>query len=69
MDRLASRVRTAQSGTGVATFVLDARQIESALGTDCALGTTVRRASQEGGQASAHARVVHDAALAVESAG
>lgn len=69
MDRLASRVRTAQSWTGIATFVLDARQIESALGTDCALRTAVRRTSQESGQTSAHARVVHDAALAVGSAG
>lgn len=49
MDCLASRVRTAQSGTRVAAFVFDTRQIESALGTDSALRTAVRWASQEGG--------------------
>lgn len=69
MDGLASRVRAAQSGTGVATFILDAGQIESALGADCAFGTAVRRASQEGGQAGADARVIRDAAPAVGSAG
>lgn len=45
VDRLASCVRAAQSGTGIATFVLDTGQIEGALGADSALGTAVRRAS------------------------
>lgn len=42
IDRFTSRVRTAQSRAGVATFVLDARQIESAFRANRALGATVR---------------------------
>lgn len=48
IDRFASRISTTQSRAGIATFILDARLIEGAFGTNGAFGTAVRWTAQEG---------------------
>lgn len=69
IDRLASRIDTANSGTRVDAFTILASAIRSTVRANCALWSTERRRSDERGQTRTNSLSIGHATLTVQTAG